>query len=90
MIGALILGCGLLTALPSDVDSPPNPSPTDLKTYEAAAAHIKRDPDAHVKLALWCERHGLKAEGLKHLALAVLIQPDHAAARPARLRLRLR
>ena len=81
MIGALILGCGICTALPPDVKSSTTPSPTDFKTYEAAAASIKRDPDVHVKLALWCERHGLEAERIKHLALAILIQPDNATAR---------
>ena len=84
MIGALILGCGLLTALPSDVDSPPKQSSKDFKDYQAAAAHVKRDPDAHVKLALWCEQHGLEAERITHLALAVLIQRDNETARLAR------
>jgi hypothetical protein len=36
---------------------------------------VARDPAAHVRLALWCEAHGLKAEKLRHLALAVLIDP---------------
>src|SRR5439155_11458604 len=40
-----------------------------------------RDADAHVKLALWCETHGLEAERLEHLALAVLADPSHATAR---------
>jgi hypothetical protein len=34
-----------------------------------------------VKLALWCEAHGLVAERLKHLTLATLIDPAGAAAR---------
>ena len=38
----------------------------------------RREP---LRLALWCERRGLEAERVKHLALAVLIDPDHAAAR---------
>ena len=40
-----------------------------------------RDADAHVRLALWCEAHGLHAERLKHLAIAALIEPGHATAR---------
>jgi hypothetical protein len=53
---------------------------TDLVEYTAAAAQVPRAPEAQVKLALWCEAHGLKAEALKHLARAVLIDPKNAAA----------
>ncbi|HWE40407.1 MAG TPA: polymorphic toxin-type HINT domain-containing protein [Isosphaeraceae bacterium] len=79
MILPLIVGCTLL-AVSGDV-SPPRPSDHDLKTYASAKAKARRDPDAHFRLALWCEAHGLKAERLRHLALTVLIDPDHAAAR---------
>ena len=34
-----------------------------------------------MKLALWCEAHGLTAERTKHLALATLLDPLHATAR---------
>jgi hypothetical protein len=51
------------------------------KTYKAAAAEAGRDPAAHVKLALWCESHGLSAERQKHLAIAVLFDPANALAR---------
>src|SRR5262249_52813658 len=34
-----------------------------------------------VKLALWCEAHGLHSERLKHLALAVLADPKNTTAR---------
>jgi hypothetical protein len=34
-----------------------------------------------VRLALWCEAHGLTAERLHHLTLAVLADPKNAAAR---------
>jgi len=53
----------------------------DLAAYDAARAGVGRGADAHVKLALWCEARGLKAERLKHLALAVLIDPKNATAR---------
>ena len=43
--------------------------PDDLPTYQAAAAKIGRDADAHVRLACWCEAHGLSAQRHKHLAL---------------------
>src|SRR5262249_20323528 len=36
---------------------------------------------AQVRLALWCEAHGLPAERMKHLALAVLYDPSNALAR---------
>ena len=49
MVSALILGCSLLGAMPADS----GPSPDDLKTYDEARAQAKRDPSAHVKLALW-------------------------------------
>ncbi len=32
-------------------------------------------------MALWCEAHGLDSERLKHLAIAVLIDPAHTTAR---------
>jgi tetratricopeptide (TPR) repeat protein len=53
----------------------------ELAVYQSAAAAARRDPDAHVRLALWCEAHGLTAERLKHLSLAVLSDPSHALAR---------
>ncbi len=34
-----------------------------------------------MKLALWCEAHGLGAERMRHLAMAVLSDPRNAAAR---------
>ena len=38
-----------------------------------------------MKLALWCEAHGLGAERMKHLAMAVLVDPKNTArAGPAR------
>ncbi|MFO0952976.1 MAG: polymorphic toxin-type HINT domain-containing protein [Isosphaeraceae bacterium] len=49
--------------------------------YEAEAAKAGADPRAHLKLALWCEAHGLNAERLRHLAGAVLRDPGNAAAR---------
>lgn len=76
MIATLLLGAGLLAAEPAA------PAGDDfLKTYETARAAVGRDADAHVKLALWCEARGLTAERARHLALAVLTDPGHAAAR---------
>lgn len=73
MLVALALSTILLSepAAPSDV----------LDAYQEQRDRAGRDPDAHVKLALWCEARGLTAERLKHLAIAVLADPTHAAAR---------
>ena len=38
-------------------------------------------PDAHVRLALWCEAHGLSAERTRELTLAVAREPAHSLAR---------
>ena len=54
---------------------------SDLDLYKAAASRAGRDPNAHVKLALWCEAHGLSAERTRQLTLAVLRDPSHALAR---------
>ena len=88
MVAALWLGMSVLlatdgTALDSAADHKPATPATapDLKAYEAARDALGRGSDAHVKLALWCEAHGLSAERVKHLALAVLTDPRNAAAR---------
>ena len=77
MLSAIVVFAGLV------VVSPPvrGTAAEDLAVYEHAQTSIGRDADAHVKLALWCEAHGLAGERIKHLALAVLIDPKHAAAR---------
>ena len=68
---------GLLAVLGGDA----SPSPRDLQTYEALKVKAGKDPQAQVKLAVWCEAHGLDAERLKHLAQAVLADPANATAR---------
>jgi hypothetical protein len=60
----------------------PTPAATDnADAYQIAAASAGRDADAHVRLALWCEAHGMPAERLRHLARAVLIDPKNTIAR---------
>lgn len=77
MVFTALLGSALLAAGPvRDTLAPP-----DLAAYESANAAAGRDADAHVRLALWCEAHGLQAERLKHLAIAVMTNPKHATAR---------
>src|SRR5271155_455853 len=56
-------------------------SVADLKSYESLKVKAGNNPQAQVKVALWCEAHGLGAERMKHLALAVLSDPMNAAAR---------
>jgi hypothetical protein len=56
-------------------------SQSNLAAYESARKQAGRDADAQIKLALWCESHGLSAERVKHLTLAVLNSPNHATAR---------
>ena len=55
--------------------------PGDVVAYQAAAAKAGRDASAHVRLALWCESHGMTAERMKHLAMAVLCDPSNPLAR---------
>ncbi|SIO13096.1 Pretoxin HINT domain-containing protein [Singulisphaera sp. GP187] len=77
MISTLLLGSALLTAGPGGETL----TAPDFAAYETAKAGVGHDPDAHVRLALWCEAHGLQAERVRHLALAVLNDPSHAMAR---------
>jgi hypothetical protein len=78
MVSAVLLICALLTAgEPADLRA----SQSDTAAYDTARKQAGRDADAQVKLALWCEAHGLSAERIKHLTLAVLNNPNHATAR---------
>src|SRR3954467_11919541 len=73
----IVLLCSCLLA----TDPPQTTASDDLQAYQAAQAQAGRDADAHLRLALWCEAHGLATERLKQLALAVLLDPGHATAR---------
>jgi hypothetical protein len=78
MVTAVMLSCALLTAAwPADLQA----ARSKLADYDSLKSQVGRDADAQVKLALWCEAHGLTAERVKHLALAVLKNPNHATAR---------
>ena len=77
---SIVLICSVLVAAADG--GPSNPAdPADLAAYEAAQAKAGRDAKAHVRLALWCESHGLGAERMKHLAMAVLYDPSNGLAR---------
>src|SRR3954465_1331496 len=75
MLSLLIVASALVGLDPS----PPPPGEQD--SYEAALAQVGRGADAQVRLALWCEAHGLDAERGKHLSLAVLTAPAPPLAR---------
>jgi hypothetical protein len=48
-----------------------------------AAVAETHDADAHYRLALWCQEHGLAAYALRHHRAVVTLDPDHRAARRA-------
>ncbi len=78
MVHLILVAAGLIGLAPQE---PTLPSASDLKTYEAVRPKAGRDPAAHVKLALWCEAHGLSAERVRHLAKAIAIDPKQVTAR---------
>src|SRR3954454_5098450 len=75
MMLTLVVCSSLLAVAPAPATA------ADLAAYEAAKDEAGRDAEAHVKLALWCEAHGLDAERIKHLAMAVMVDPANAKAR---------
>ncbi len=77
MVHAALLCASFLVV---EVGDPPALS-HDLKTYEALRAKAGKDAQAQVKLALWCEAHGMNGERVKHLAQAVLSDPKNVTAR---------
>lgn len=80
MISALVLTCAL--GIAGDVAAEnPKPSAADLEAYETAKSAAGRDAEAQVKLALWCENHGMAAERTAHLTRAILLDPSNARAR---------
>ena len=81
MVCTMLMCCALLGADRSQSGTPSPAAAADLSAYEEARSQAGRDPNAHVRLALWCESHGLGSERMKHLALAVLYDPSHALAR---------
>ena len=69
-------GFGLLGM--GDDPAPSRDVPADYPQVRAAAG---RSPAEQVRLALWCEAHGLSAERARHLTLALLADPGNAMAR---------
>ena len=81
MIGQILVCMAVMGAGPGEGVGPPAEPSTDRSAYETASQAAGRDAKAQVRLALWCEAHGLSAERLKHLALAVLYDPSNTLAR---------
>ena len=58
MLSLVLICLGLIAA---DGGATPAEGPADRAAYEAAQAKAGHDAKAHVRLALWCEPHGLTA-----------------------------
>jgi Pretoxin HINT domain/HEAT repeats len=80
MSSTLVVCCVFLGAWSEGGASPVAPM-ADRPAYEQARKEAGRDAAAHVRLALWCESHGMTAERMKHLAMAVMYDPSNALAR---------
>ncbi len=81
MLSALLFCVASLAAEPAALAASESQTASDLSAYRRARTTVGRDADAHVRLALWSEAHGLQTERWKHLAIAVLNDPAHARAR---------
>ncbi len=77
MVRLLLLCCVLVG---DDGKSQAAPS-KERAGYESAVRQAGKDPAAHVRLALWCEAHGLTPERVRHLALAIAYDPANVLAR---------
>ncbi len=78
MIDSMLLYAAIVAGQFAQVEKPPAASSLD--AYKAASVRAGHDSQAHVRLALWCESHGLSAERVKQLALAILYDPSNALA----------
>ena len=79
MISSILL-CGTIV-LGTQAPEGPASDAAGRDAYNVAAAGAGKDAGAHVRLALWCEAHGLTAERLEHLSRAVRLQPANVLAR---------
>src|ERR1017187_4857052 len=77
MFSVILLCCALI----GDDPAPAVSREAELAVYESAKATAGENADAHARLALWCEAHGLSAERVKQLASAVKYDPSHVLAR---------
>jgi Pretoxin HINT domain len=74
MFSLALLSCWLLVVVPGD-----SPTAEELRAYEAAAAKAGKDVLAHIRLASWCELHGMQVERHKHLGIALELEPENPA-----------
>jgi hypothetical protein len=81
MFSAMLISVACVAMEPTVTAARARVEPETMAAYEAARAKAGGDAEAQVRLALWCEAHGLQAERWKHLAIAVLADPAHATAR---------
>jgi hypothetical protein len=81
--GLAMLSLMVLSIALASGDDPASQAPAadDVNTYQGLRAQAGRDADSQVKLALWCEAHGLTTERLKHFTIATIVDPSHALAR---------
>jgi hypothetical protein len=81
MVSQVLVWVAMVGAGASENSVPSATAAGDRAAYETAQKAAGQDARAHVRLALWCEAHGMSAERLKHLALAVLYDPSNVLAR---------
>jgi hypothetical protein len=79
-MGALLFIPAMAALILTVPDEAASTAPDDLAVYRAEA-QAARGADAHVRLALWCEAHGLTREYDAELAEALRLNPNHAGAR---------
>jgi hypothetical protein len=83
---AMLIVCGaLLTAAQEPAENPAGTSsdpgtPAALAEYNALKQKTPRTADAHWKLGLWCERHGLKAEAELEFLAVIRLDPRRDSA----------
>ena len=81
MVRSILLCCALSGFDGTDEQQAQAGESANAATVRAAKSKAVRDADAHVRLALWCEAHGLTALRLTHLSMAVSFDPGHVLAR---------
>lgn len=75
LVGTIKLSRDVVTK----IDSAPSP----FQEYEARKETARDVANDQFELAAWCDERGLRAERLKHLKRAIVLDPDHKASRLA-------
>jgi hypothetical protein len=57
--------------------------PSPWRLYENQRKAAPDTAEGHYQLALWCRKHGLRAEEIEHLERVIRLDPEHADARQA-------